>query len=384
MQQGMLRAACLLGLLPAADAIADEMQELLEKHNSLRCMHGAPPLEWDAKVATGAQEWASSGSFESSDTDLGENMAWGHDMTGVMATQFWYDEIDMTSPRGKVSEFDAFSGHYTQLVWNETRKIGCGKGTVHDRTLWVCRYSPPGNIDDQFDAQVSAATKSETTCSLPQGNELKTVVWSMKDSTNGCSEQGTIQLTRKTMTVGDRPEAAHKGEYDVVGFSVDSTEAGVPVGSTVDGTYSFKKKHGETLKFLSDPVQGKVSFGGTGATAAGSLKAETTLVGDGFEIEVSGTTITISGLAQPCSAPVYLVMAESSSEKDDSHAEFQRKFALNLQAPQLSALNGHAFLSTQSLLVGSVVLGAVTLVSGLSRRVQKPESELALHTAMDE
>lgn len=41
-------------------------------------------------------------------------------------------------------------GHYTQMVWHETRFLGCGVSQcrVSDtamRQVWVCLYYPPGN-----------------------------------------------------------------------------------------------------------------------------------------------------------------------------------------------------------------------------------------------
>ncbi|MBV9296765.1 MAG: hypothetical protein JO145_14435, partial [Acidobacteriaceae bacterium] len=40
----------------------------------------------------------------------------------------------------------AVCGHYTQVVWRDTREVGCGM--VHDarREVWVCDYAPYGNI----------------------------------------------------------------------------------------------------------------------------------------------------------------------------------------------------------------------------------------------
>ena len=45
-------------------------------------------------------------------------------------------------------------GHYTQMVWQNTREIGCGTappgaGGLHYSIL-VCRYDPPGNYRGQY------------------------------------------------------------------------------------------------------------------------------------------------------------------------------------------------------------------------------------------
>ena len=36
-------------------------------------------------------------------------------------------------------------GHYTQLVWNDTREVGCAVASEPGREVWVCNYDPPGN-----------------------------------------------------------------------------------------------------------------------------------------------------------------------------------------------------------------------------------------------
>ncbi len=42
-------------------------------------------------------------------------------------------------------------GHYTQLVWRDTERVGCGVANCNNvdgfgaGNLWVCNYDPPGN-----------------------------------------------------------------------------------------------------------------------------------------------------------------------------------------------------------------------------------------------
>jgi pathogenesis-related protein 1 len=37
-------------------------------------------------------------------------------------------------------------GHYTQLVWRNTKNVGCAKAELDGNIIIVCNYDPPGNI----------------------------------------------------------------------------------------------------------------------------------------------------------------------------------------------------------------------------------------------
>jgi hypothetical protein len=38
-------------------------------------------------------------------------------------------------------------GHYTQIVWPTTTRVGCAVASNGRNDYLVCRYSPAGNID---------------------------------------------------------------------------------------------------------------------------------------------------------------------------------------------------------------------------------------------
>jgi hypothetical protein len=35
--------------------------------------------------------------------------------------------------------------HFTQLIWRDTKQLGCGVANCGGLEYWVCRYAPPGN-----------------------------------------------------------------------------------------------------------------------------------------------------------------------------------------------------------------------------------------------
>lgn len=140
-----------------ASAPDDSARALLEAHNQYRAQHCADPLRWSDELASIAQAWANqlrdrSCSFGHSQTsEYGENLFFAAPSTptsGVTAVDTWYAEHQRY--RFGSPGFSMTTGHFTQLVWRETRELGCGRAQCNSGDLWVCNYSPPGNMMDSF------------------------------------------------------------------------------------------------------------------------------------------------------------------------------------------------------------------------------------------
>ena len=63
----------------------------------------------------------------------------------------WYEEVTHFSKRNvEPFKFSSPTGHYTQLVWADTDKVGCGATSYKDgrwfATLYTCNYGPNGNF----------------------------------------------------------------------------------------------------------------------------------------------------------------------------------------------------------------------------------------------
>jgi len=111
-------------------------------------------MQWDSTIAALAQKWADTtqGQMQHSSSDfrtlpgigyVGENLALG--VTDAGAVDMWYGEIKYTNG-GLVTTFNSQSGHYTQVVWKASVKLGCG---IYGQLL-VCQYGPGGNYQGQF------------------------------------------------------------------------------------------------------------------------------------------------------------------------------------------------------------------------------------------
>ena len=140
----------IVGDVPPAD-----MDTILEAHNQKRKKHCAPPLEWSAELAEGAQAWADKlakrgCAFDHSTTKYGENLAAGTEsaMGPERAVEIWYEEREHHKFGSKNAT--TRSGHFTQLVWRDSRKLGCGSSTCNGQRIWVCNYDPPGNVQGEF------------------------------------------------------------------------------------------------------------------------------------------------------------------------------------------------------------------------------------------
>jgi len=147
---------------PAAeedDAPPGAPRQLLDAHNQLRARHCAPPLRWSRAVAEVAQRWADRLAgrgcpLEHSGGELGENLAAAS--SGALrepdVPRLWYSEVARYDFRR--GGFSAQTGHFTQLVWRESARLGCGRAACPGLEVWVCNYDPPGNVEGQYAANV--------------------------------------------------------------------------------------------------------------------------------------------------------------------------------------------------------------------------------------
>jgi hypothetical protein len=153
----------------AAGPANDWKTQIVNRHNVHRAKHCAPAVVWDDEVAASAQAWADQCTFSHDDPargELGENLAAGTTLTESpeRPVDSWYSEVkayDFAAPG-----FSLNTGHFTQLVWKATTKIGCAvktcpassifpDGGEGDALLYVCRYAPIGNLAGEFEANVT-------------------------------------------------------------------------------------------------------------------------------------------------------------------------------------------------------------------------------------
>lgn len=139
-----------------------DLDEILDAHNSYREEVDVPPLTWSDDLASHAQEWAdylaSIGGHKlrhSKNTGEGENLWLGTSgsFTNTQMVEQWGEEkqyfVGGTFPEVSSTGNSKDVGHYTQIVWRNTKKVGCAIASAGGNDILVCRYSPQGNFHDE-------------------------------------------------------------------------------------------------------------------------------------------------------------------------------------------------------------------------------------------
>ncbi len=165
----MLCAGCAgtAGIEGATLAVPIDRAAILAAHNKWRAEVGVAPLSYSMELEASAQAWANNLKrtnhcqmrHSKPGGKYGENLYWasatiwsdGRRELQRIAPEFpvdsWgeekadYDHATNKCIPGKVC------GHYTQVVWKGTQKVGCAYAVCEDskEQIWVCQYQPAGN-----------------------------------------------------------------------------------------------------------------------------------------------------------------------------------------------------------------------------------------------
>jgi uncharacterized protein YkwD len=180
------------GVCQDTSKLTAEEKAVLDAHNALRAKHtDTDPLCYGVSgndVTFSSQSWsnklAADKSFDHSKGSYGENLA----MAGtsgtvpakspayVASTNAWYDEIKdwdySTNAKSASAPGNAMTGHFTQVVWRNSKQVNCGYATYKDgnfnKYVVTCQYYPPGNFNNAYAANVGPVkSASGKTCNKP-------------------------------------------------------------------------------------------------------------------------------------------------------------------------------------------------------------------------
>nr|XP_053629285.1 uncharacterized protein LOC128686406 isoform X1 [Cherax quadricarinatus] len=159
-----------------------EAADIVHQHNQLRSrvamgqerrgVPGPQPkaanmklMVWDKELAEVAQRHADQCLFKHDCADcrrvsrfsVGQNIFVSYQSNYDTSIQWdralksWYDEVALFSPTNiQPFKFTSALGHYTQMVWFSTDRVGCGYTMYQEggwwKKLYTCNYGPGGNI----------------------------------------------------------------------------------------------------------------------------------------------------------------------------------------------------------------------------------------------
>lgn len=144
----------------------EDALEILDHHNQVRKEVGSPDLIWSRELAIYAQEWADYLAKNNGckmkhhikpnikGEPVGENLFWGSSSTvyhPIDASKSWYSEKKLyTYGKFGVGNWHEI-GHYTQMIWKNTKQIGVGVAICRNGALMVvASYYPAGNYMEQY------------------------------------------------------------------------------------------------------------------------------------------------------------------------------------------------------------------------------------------
>lgn len=114
------------------------------------------PLQLVRFAKKRAERLAQIGALVHESGGRGENLAWwwssapnSYSQPCADVVKSWYDEVhqyDFNNPG-----FNSDTGHFTQVVWKGTTRIGCAQlASAEDGVYTVCNYMQPGNVYGQY------------------------------------------------------------------------------------------------------------------------------------------------------------------------------------------------------------------------------------------
>lgn len=158
-----------LGCLVSCHTLAAEVDAdaIVAAHNTWRAKVGVGALSYSHELAAAAQKWANELKqnnqcqmrHSKSDGSYGENIFWASalqwsdgsrevmQVSAAKPVDSWGSESADYNYSANTCKPGKVCGHYTQLVWKKTGKVGCAIAVCDDSKdqVWVCQYQPAGN-----------------------------------------------------------------------------------------------------------------------------------------------------------------------------------------------------------------------------------------------
>ncbi len=137
-----------------------EILQIVVLHNQFRAEVGVEPLAWSPELAAYAQLWADHLASTRCGMEhrprhgiwqqrYGENLyvgTAGYYGTADAVRAWAQEKNNYRADEVLQAARTAAIGHYTQMVWRNSRIIGCAASLCRGWLIVVCNYDPPGNF----------------------------------------------------------------------------------------------------------------------------------------------------------------------------------------------------------------------------------------------
>jgi pathogenesis-related protein 1 len=133
----------------------DSSTDFTNAHNAARSAVGVPNIVWNKTLAAVALNYSNKHKADCrlvhSGGRYGENLAGSTgDLSGTNAVKLWVNEKKNYNYSSNSCASGAVCGHYTQVVWKNSKRLGCAKVRCNNGgTFITCNYDPPGNYVGQ-------------------------------------------------------------------------------------------------------------------------------------------------------------------------------------------------------------------------------------------
>ena len=258
----------------------EKLREIeLNEHNYLRSLHGVPPLILNQRLNDIAQNYAKiiaqkkvmeHSKKEDRELDgqyVGENLYMKMSSGKVKyvcgdMSKSWYSEIkDYDFETG---ESTGVTGHFTQLVWKDSKEVGFGIAFNGGYLFTVANYFPGGNfnMDTTYKEQIlpplpTKEKSSKDLFNLEKAKQRELKITNLIRQENGVGDlqldenlaKHALKFAEETAKTGSRTTAKQiNGEY----HSVNIIELNLRRGAEYKGGEGMKKIYNSSRKKDAD------------------------------------------------------------------------------------------------------------------------------------
>ncbi|XP_076811653.1 uncharacterized protein LOC143458685 [Clavelina lepadiformis] len=323
----------------------DEIDKFVDDHNMHRSSATASNMlrmTWDDDIANFASFYASQCNFAHSDNrdrelatsfpSLGENLYitltssddWSslrRSLPSVVTA--WHNEINYYDYDTQICQEEEQCGHYTQVVWANSFKVGCGAAictSTHEEFLYSmlvsCNYGPPGNFLNPTTNRVEKPFQLGPPCSLCSVGDacIDNLCSNVdRDGVNFPTSSTTIFPPTSSTTISS-PTSSTTISPPISSTTISPPTSSTTISSSTSSTTISPPTSSTTISSstssttISPPTSSTTIFSSTSSTTISPPTSSTTI-----SSSTSSTTISPPTSSTTISPPTSMVSSTTST-----------------------------------------------------------------------